>query len=302
MRLIFIFSTLISMALFGSLKADYISLEKLLEKAKKENLSLPKPQKDGRFQTLNKRGAALPVANKFIDAFIKYASEGEKNVLQIETTFGHIMLDALQNKVSSYVATDSDERHLAIIAKRANALLSKENLNSLKLFHGEFPADFSKFKSNTFDAILFNRVLHFYSPAQATRALKEAFRVLKPTGKVFIISITPYVNRFKSFIPQYKQRLLLKHQYPGHVKNLKHFINPEVTTPKQLRQLYNKSFMFFDAQFMHSFLSEMGFIVEKSIEFPLGFKSSIWELDGRELVGAIAHKPLYHPNFPMPTH
>ena len=287
--------------MIGPLQGAYIPLEKLLEKAKLEKLDLPKAQKDGRIQSLNKRGAAIPVANKFIDEFIKYVSEGDKSVLHIDATFGHITLDILQEKVSDYTVTDSDERHLAIIAKRAKRLISRENIKSLSFFHGDFPEDFKKFEDNTFNALLLNRVMHFYSPAQATKALKETLRILKPGGKVFIITITPYVNRFKSFIPQYKQRLLLKHQYPGHVKNLKYFADPEATTPKQLAQMHDKHFMFFDAEFMHTLLSESGFIIEKVSEFPLGFKSSTWELDGREFVGAIAQKPVIHTLFPSPT-
>ena len=65
--LIFLFFLMI-----GPLQGAYIPLEKLLEKAKLEKLDLPKAQKDGRIQSLNKRGAAIPVANKFIDVFIKY--------------------------------------------------------------------------------------------------------------------------------------------------------------------------------------------------------------------------------------
>lgn len=283
------------------LKSDYIPLDIFLKKAEKEKLTLPKPQQDGSYQSLNKRGSAFPISNNIIDDFIAYALQGEKRILHIDALFGHITLDALQNKITEYVATDSNEKHLALLAKRAKQLIPKENLKNLKLFHGAFPDSFRHFKDNSFDAILLNRVMHFYSPDQATHALNEALRVLKPGGKIFIVAITPYVKRFESFIPQYKQRLILKHQYPGHVKYLKYFANPEVTTPEQLTQMHDTHFMFFDAQFMHSILSDSGFIVEKSMEFPIDFTSSIWKLNGHELVGAIAKKPLDRSLFPIPT-
>ncbi len=285
-----------------SLWADYTAFETLLKKAKKENLALPKPQFDGRYQTLNKKGAALPVTNIITDEFIAYASQDNKHILHVDAQFGHIALDVLKSNVAEYVATDSDKRHLAVIAKRANKLIPTKNLKALKLFHGSFPNSFKEFADNSFDVILLDRVLHFYTPDQVTKAIKETLRILKPGGKVFIVAITPYVRRFESFIPQYKQRLLLKHRYPGHVKNLKYFANPEVTTPEQLNQMHDKSFMFFDAQFMHFFLSKTGFVVDKAFEFALGFKSITWALDGRELVGAVARKPLARPSFPAKAH
>ena len=194
------------------LGATYVSLKTLLKKAKDEKLSLPKPEKDGRYQSLNKRGSAFPSATKLTKEFIAYASTGKKRVLHLDVTFGHIALSALQHEIHDYVATDSDQRHLAIMAKRAKNLLPPENIKNLKFFHGEFPADFKQFDTASFDAVLLNRVLHFLTPEQITRTLKELFRILKPGGKVFIIAITPYVKRFESFIPQYKQRLLLKYQ------------------------------------------------------------------------------------------
>ncbi len=279
------------------LKAEYVSMEAALALAKKDKLELPQPQKDGSYQSFNKRGSAIAKLNIITKEFIEYASAGEKRVLQLDATFGHITLKALKRGIRDFVATDTDMRHLAIIAKRFNENPRFKGNKSLKLFHGPFPESFKDFEDNSFDAVLLNRVIHFFTPTETTHTLKEVFRILKPGGRVFIIAVTPYVKRFETFIPLYKQRLLLNRRYPGYVKNLKYFANPEVTTPKQMAQMHDKPFMFFDAQLMHRVLSESGLIVEKAVEFPLTFKSSIWSLDGRELVGAIAKKPLQRTSF-----
>ncbi len=274
-------------------------METALALARKEKLELPPPQKDGSYQSLNKRGSAIAQLNIITEEFTEYASKGEKRVLQLDATFGHITLKALKRGIHDFVATDSDKRHLAIIAKRLKEKPCLKENKSLKLFHGSFPDSFKDFEDNSFDAVLLNRVIHFFTPTQTTHTLKEVFRILKPGGRVFIVAITPYVKRFETFIPLYKQRLLLNQRYPGYVRNLKFFANPEVTSPKQMAQMHDKPFMFFDAQLMHRVLSESGLIVEKAIEFPLTFKSSIWGLDGRELVGAIAKKPLRRHSFSL---
>jgi ubiquinone/menaquinone biosynthesis C-methylase UbiE len=279
------------------LKAEFISMETALALAKKEKLDLPAPQKDGSYQTLNKRGSAISDLNSITKEFMEYASEGKKRVIQLDATFGLITLKALKRGIHDFIATDTDMRHLAIIAKRFMEKPYLTDNKSLKLFHGSFPDSFKEFEDNSFDAVLLNRVIHFFTPTETTHTLKEVFRILKPGGRVFIVAITPYVKRFETFIPLYKQRLLLNRRYPGYVPNLKYFANPEVTTPKQMAQMHDKPFMFFDAQLMHRALSESGLIVEKAIEFPLTFKSSIWSLDGRELVGATARKPLQRTSF-----
>lgn len=277
--------------------ADYISQEKALALAKSQKLRLPKPEKDGRYQTFNKRGAATPETNTILDDFITDVAHDKKRVLQLEGAFGHVTLRAIEAGVHDFIVTDSDPRHLAVIARRLSTILL-DNQKALKLFHGTFPRDFKSFDSNTFDTILLNRVIHFMTPQETTTTLKEVFRLLKPGGKVFIVAITPYVKRFETFIPLYKKRLLLKYDHPGYVKNLRYFANPEVTTPEQMTQMHDKPFMFFDAQSLHRTLSESGFIIEKALEFPLGFTSDTWELDGREFVGAIAKKPKRRHSFP----
>ncbi len=271
--------------------ADYVDIETLMKYARDNKLKTPKPDKDGRYQTLNKRGTTTPYSNYFIDEFARYAQHGKKRVLQIDATFGHHTINALEKPISEFITTDTCISHLAITAMRIHNLLPDDRSSSVKFFHGPFPKSFKYFKSNSLDAVLLNRVLHYYSPKELIKTMKELLRVLKPGGRIYVIAITPYVNRYKSFIPLYKQRLILKQQYPGYLNNLRNFADQEVTTPNQMNQIEDGAFIFFDAQFMYRLLSENGFIIRKCYEFSLSHTSDIWQLDGRELVGAIAQKP-----------
>ena len=273
-------------------QGQFLSENVLTKRAQEHKLKLPKPEKDGRYQTLNKRGAAIPKSNSFIDQFAKDIAKGQKKVLQIDATFGHQTEKSVSEDQLEYIVTDSSVDHLAIMASRLRHLVSEKSYKNLRFFLGSFPKDYAQFKENTFDAVLLNRVIHFYSPQQMTTTLKEVFRILKPGGKVYIIAVTPYVRRFESFIPLYKQRVLLKHSYPGHLKNLKIFANPEVTTPKQMSNLFQGEFMFYDAEVLYKSLTRNHFVVLRCNEFPITINSPTWKLDGRELVGAIAKKPI----------
>lgn len=275
-----------------SIKTGFIDKAILIKRAEQKKLSMPEPMKDGRVQTLNCRGAAIPFSNPFLKSFENYIKLGKKRVLHIEATFGHHVIRALDEFDGEYIASDQSIDHLTILTVRARNLLSQEQFAHLHIFYGSFPESYKEFPNEHFDAVLLNRVIHFYSPDEVRRTFKEIHRVLKPGGEVFIVAVTPYVTRFSAFIPLYKQRKLLKREYPGHLTNLKHFVNPEVTPPEQMDQLHDGEFMFFDAEVLHRILTENRFYVKKCYEFSIGFQTSTWTLDGRELVGAIARKPI----------
>ena len=46
------------------------------------------------------------------------------------------------------------------------------------------------------------------------------YRALLPGGRVYVVAITPYVKRYKSFIPEYHKRLKQGMEYPGYVTSL----------------------------------------------------------------------------------
>ncbi len=273
----------------------FVDLKSLAKRAEQKKLVMPKPMKDGRIQTKNRKGGAIPSSNSLIKEFVEYCKTGHKKILHIDATYGHHTLRALTSNLKEYVATDDNLDHLSLLAIRARNLLDPNTLEPLKLFHGKFPADYSHFPDDHFDAILLNRVIHFYSPDQIKRTMKEVHRILKPGGEVYVVAITPYVKRYESFIPLYKQRKLLRHAYPGHLRNLRMFANPEVTPQQQMDLIHNGEFMFFDAEVLHRVLTENGFFVKSCHEFSIGFKSFAWSLDDRELVGAIARKPIPTP-------
>ena len=207
----------------------FVELKTLAKRAESKKLVMPKPMKDGRIQTMNRKGGAIPTSNSLIKDFVEFCQGEGKVVMHIDATYGHHTMRALSENLKEYVATEDNLDHLSLLAIRARNLLDANTLKPLKLFHGKFPDDYSHFPDDHFDAILLNRVIHFYGPDQVKRTMKEVYRILKPGGEVFVVAITPYVKRYESFIPLYKQRKLLRHAYPGHLRNLRMFANPEVT-------------------------------------------------------------------------
>ncbi len=255
-----------------------------LKDPQSKNLSTPAPELDGRVQTLNKKGAASPGLDQATQSFLDNVKG--KKVLEVGTAYGQIILKALKNDVGSYTANDLDRRHLLLAAKNIHST-APQSENKVKFCAGEFPKD-CRFDEHSFDAILVARVLHFMNPDQLTKSIEEFKRILKPNGRIYIVAITPYVNRFTSFISEYEKRKASGDPFPGYVKSLRPYANLEVTNPKELANMHDAEFMFLSAEVLTRAFSQKGFKIIRSEEVALGYKSKIWQYDDRENVIFIA--------------
>jgi|GEM_PF-6778187 len=97
-------------------------------------------------------------------------------------------------------AVDS-RRELSALAARAKQVASGysdeyfwENwADRLMLHAGKIPEPYD-LPDNSIDAIMMGSVLHFLNPRQVHKALQEAFRVLKPGGRIFVEAQTPFMK------------------------------------------------------------------------------------------------------------
>ena len=97
-------------------------------------------------------------------------------------------------------AVDSKEELTALaarakqIATDISAVYFREYwADRLKLHAGRIPEPYN-LPDNSVDSIMMGSVLHFLTPEEVNLALAEAFRVLKPGGKIFVEAQTPYMK------------------------------------------------------------------------------------------------------------
>lgn len=278
--------------------ASVFSYEEALVKYDENNLKMPEPESDGRVQTLNKKGAVPAKLDYATIEFLKFA-EG-KVVLDVGGTYGKVMITALrQRKSTQYTLNDLDKRHLCIAAKTLQGKINENKLSPSSTEQVKFvQADITNARDmknfgTTYDAILVGRVLHYFTPDQLEMAVKHLFLLLKPGGRIFVVSITPYVKRFEPFIKEYERRIKVKEKNPGFVKSLLEYVNrdPEVVTQEQIKNLHDEPFFFLDDKVLRTVFERNGFRVIECKMMPLSYKSKSWELDGRENVILIAEKP-----------
>ncbi|CAL7961046.1 Methyltransf_12 domain-containing protein [Alphaproteobacteria bacterium] len=273
--------------------ATTFSYKEGVSKANALHLSMPAAEKDGRIQTVNRKGAMSPRIDYVTSQFLKNLAG--KTVLEIGAAYGNVLLQALQYAPDVvYHVNDMDERHVLIAARRVHDAIVAGKISAIaadnvSFLVGDFPEHID-LKNNFYDAVLIARVLHFFDPEKLKASIRKIFDVLKDEGRVYIIAVTPYIKRFESFIPEYEKRLSDGDAYPGYVSSLLPYINPDVTSEQVKGNMHQDSFMFLDDVVLRRLLIEAGFKVLESGMIPLDYCSEAYELDGRENVILIAEK------------
>lgn len=283
-----IFTFVLSVLLSNPSYAEEFDFKTALNRCTELKLKLPKQETDGRIQTLNKKGAMSPVLDEATLDFIEFGKD--KRVLEIGGAYGSVMEKMLsKHPGTTYHLNDLDSHHLYIAAQK----LSFSNIPPKFLANAKFiSGDASEIDTkDQYDAILVARVLHFMDPEKLNNTVTKIFGLLKPGGRVFVVAITPYVKRYKSFIKVYEERLAKGDAYPGYVNSLAPFLNKEVTDPKQQTAISEGPFMFLDTTVLSREFEAQNFKIIKCKMTSLGYQSESWSLDGRENVIMVAQKP-----------
>ena len=156
--------------------------------AVEENLKLPKQETDERVQTLNKKGAMSPRLDQISREFVSLAAKPNIKVLEIGAAYGLACIEALKLEAQDYTVNDLDPRHLKILALQVKQL-DEKYLSKIHLISGEFPGTLKFTKE--YDAILIARVLHFMKPDEVIRTLEQAYKILKPGGRIYAVMLSP---------------------------------------------------------------------------------------------------------------
>lgn len=199
--------------------------------------------------------------------------------MDIGAAYGAITKQAL-HKGATIIANDIEKKHLDILKQNTPVYLR----NRLTLKPGKFPADL-RIELNSLGGVLLSQVLHFMTAKEIETGVSLLFEWLKPGGKVFAITSTPYIKPFKNFIPVYEKRKINGELWPGIIENIL------VYQPKNLKYKVPKYIHFLDDDICYRVFEKAGFIVEVVEMFDRIYTPEFLKYDGRENVGIIARKP-----------
>ncbi len=234
--------------------------------------------KDALIVTLNSMGYMLSQLEKYNQAFVDFAPLAPGPVLDIGAAYGLATIPALE-RGAFVIANDLDERHLNILKNKVPPSL----LDRLELKPGRMPTEVD-FEENSLGAVLASRVLHFLVPEELDLCLEKIFKWLKPGGKFFFLSSSPYIGGFRKFLPTYEKRKAEGQKWPGVLDDI------PSCTPERAHELPRYMHLLDEDVITESF-SKVGFVIED-----IGYSPAIedhpedMKSDGREQIGAIAVK------------
>ncbi|MDE1462571.1 amino acid adenylation domain-containing protein [Spartinivicinus poritis] len=176
----------------------------------------------GMIPTLNKTGSMTKALADYSIAFAEYAGQCQGEVLDIGCAYG-VATQAAIERGGRVLAVDMEQGHLDIL----QANLSDLHKQSVRTQRGVLPA--VDFAQSTFSAIHAGRILHFLTPDALQQSLRKMYQWLRPGGKLFIVTDTPYFPHWASRVMEYEARKANGDLWPGYINDLSDFFHARKT-------------------------------------------------------------------------
>ncbi len=228
--------------------------------------------------TLNCMGYMTPSLDKIQEAFVEYCAINRSGLfVDLGCGFGVAALPVIA-KGCQIIACDLEAKHLEILKEE----VPEQNRALLTVMTGHFP-DELRFPENTFDGINLSMVLHFFPPHKIEGVFHELFFSLKPGGRLFLTTSSPYQGALAPFIPVYEKKRLTE-EWPGYIPNIAEYV-------PQRAHLLPKENIVFCIHELRRLATKFNFHVIDAAFFSREGIPPDLSLDGREYSGIICEKP-----------
>lgn len=231
-----------------------------------------------------------PVAQEFIDN-----ADATKSFLEIGAGFSKTAEQCLRKGILEYTVNDLSLEHLKIMCVKLEDAFghhAPEYMSHLNVLPGRAPQALST-KENYYDAILLDKVLHFFSPQESEDFLAWAHSALKVGGRLYIFTISPYCKGYK-VDEVYKEQKMKSDYYPGYIENVHNYLKITSTTNPQYA--VPQSMIFFMLDDLKNLLESKNFKIEKTFTTQLPRQETPFWIEVSEpqcdLVGIVAQKQL----------
>lgn len=233
----------------------------------------------GVIATLNQRGHTSQEPNEYSQRFIDSLPDCPAPALDIGAAFGVCTLPALATG-ATVIACDIEPRHLdTLVASCPTA--DRPRLIPLV---AAFP-DGPHFADNSIGAIHAANLLNYLTGKELIRGVELLFRILRPGGRVFTVSGTPYAANIQEFIPIYEANKRNGAEWPGEAYGLRKLCaHPSVQDLPDFLHLL-------DDQVLTRVFEHAGFVAVEAEMYKRAGLPDYLRWDGRENVGLIVRKP-----------
>lgn len=252
---------------------EYLNFRELMY----ANTNIPETLVGRKAATLNGTGYVFyemsPLANKFITKEALF----NKNILEIGAGFGNVAIRVLEKGVGSYTANDISKEHLTLLVSRIKNTFrnrADEKLKYLKLLLAKAPQGLPT--NELYDAVLMDKVLHFFEPEEIEYFIMWAKKAIKKNGKLYILTVSPHNKVFRDkVLSVYLERSFKGGRYPGFIKNVQECINrgqienhPNFYLPKNM--------VFFSKSDLKSLFEGHGFKIIQTFSLVVPEEDGAW--------------------------
>ena len=246
---------------------------------------IPSAEKE-KIATRNRHGYMFTKFDPLVDSFLEsIRAKRCRTVFEVGGAYGNVAEAALELGVDHYYFNDREVQHIQAFVRRLH-MSGKETLVSrLHLLLGSCPEDV-RIPSCAFDAILVNKVLHFFTPDTIDGFVRWLKKGLMPQGRVYVFNISPFLVGHDDLLDEYYQNKHAGSRFPGYFpeydKSSSALTIDEVARPERL--------LFMELDTLEQLFLDHGFTIEQS--FQLTYKEETtpaWQ-EGKDMVGIIASK------------
>ena len=183
-------------------------------------LQMPGANSAGLIPTLNSKGFMNETLNQVSEAFVAYAATCGHQVLDMGCAYGVATLPALAAG-AAVTACDMEAGHIDILQSRVPA----DQRPRLTPCVGELPQ--IDFLRETFGAVHCSRTVHFLKPDEVRLSFEKMVKWLKPGGRLFLVSDTPYAGYWSATVPDYLERKDSGDDWPGFIADTRPLLRPD---------------------------------------------------------------------------
>lgn len=196
------------------LEPKRLDISYALEGIQLDDLKAPE-ESSFRMPTMNRFGYMFtkfdPLVNKWLESIIKNPNQV---LFEVGSAYGNVASAALEKGIKKYYINDCEEKHLKIFARQLKENKKEHLFSSLELILGRCPDDV-KLRDNSLDAILVNKVLHFFTPSNIDSFVEWMRKGLKTGGLVYIFTISPFYKGHEEILTGYEERKKEGIRFPG---------------------------------------------------------------------------------------
>jgi ubiquinone/menaquinone biosynthesis C-methylase UbiE len=237
--------------------------------------------------TLNQYGYMFTKFDPVTERFLQLIEEKpEQAFFEVGGAYGNVAQAALEKGIDSYYLNDCEERHLKSFVKKLKDEGREHLFHGLRLIHSRCP-DFA-IASNSFDAILVNKVLHFFTPDTIDVFVHWLHQILKPGGRVFVMTVSPFFAGNEEFLDDYQKKKQKGVRFPGY-RSLYHASQFAQTMEVQTRPV---SLLFMELEALKDLFVQQGFQIQEGFELEIIDSDNHEWKPGKDMVGIIASKKI----------